>query len=272
MRRWVFAALLSCVPASEEAPAAGAAGVHTTPTAAARGDVFVTDDGWSVCVDDLVFRAYLSAIPVDSPDLYGGGSDPYLWNARDEVDLYASALSLGTWTTRLSLQPAYLSFNSNERVVDLGVDPRYAQRFREPPPVYTNPYGRGFVAGPLGLIVAHGERDGRKVSIDVAVSTDSYSGYGPGPFPTVLVTKNALATAPLVIDARLLFVDEAGGGAHFQPIADADTDHDGIATPDELDALRVACALCVSSDGNRDGTGALLDVLALRLVAVIGGR
>lgn len=266
-RALLLFAFAACVPATESQKPAGAGGFHTEPTPASKGQAFVTDDGWTVTVDALVLRGWVSASPVDTNGRYGGGSDNYLWNARDVVDLYAPALSIGKWSVHMQLQGAYVGDQfSEDEPVDLGVDPRIALRFKERVQFEHNPYG-GYDQGPFGVLVAHGSKDGRVTKLDITLAEGYGSGGNQEAFNVVDVTENALSSTALPIDAAKMFFDK--GKLVFQPVADADADQDGDVTEAELDKVRVPCASCVQNGGELGSDGSLLIVLSQRARALL---
>jgi hypothetical protein len=130
--------------------------------------------------------------------------------------------------------------------VNLDVEPSLEARFKlfedagaqaEVPP----PRG-GPPPGPSVVIVARGEKGGVVVVLDAALSTQ----LRPPPDrstakPNVDVRANDVTFAQLDVAAeRLLGIDPPlGGGAAFQPIADADArgDGDGRVTETELRAI-----------------------------------
>lgn len=242
--------LAACVPASEELPPAGAAGYATDPSAAARGEPFVTSDGWTVRIEELVFQASVGATPLsrDTDDPYGGsygGSELYRWNARDRVDIFTPGLRLGDWSVSVSLRGLYRyggrDDDYDDRLVSYGIDEKLAQRFR---PDEGGP--RSYIEGPSFLVIARGEKDGKVVTLDVALSADiSFSSTGlPYSGPRLAVQEDRLTTAPLRVSAEALF----SSGLGFESIALADANGDGrVDEPEMRDVTTKCCGLSSAS-------------------------
>ena len=236
-------AFAACVPASEALPPAGAAGYATEPTAAARGEPFVTSDGWTVRIQELVFQASVGATPLsrDNDDPYGasyGGSELYRWNARDRVDVFTPGLRLGDWSVSVSLRGLYRYGGNDDhyedRLVSYGVDEQLALRFR---PVESGQ--RSYVEGPSFLVIARGEKAGRVVTLDVALSADVTFSSTSLPYsgPRLTVREDRLTTAPLRVSAEVLF----SSGLGFEAIASADADGDGRVDEAELGRVTTRC-------------------------------
>lgn len=254
-------AVAACVPASEALPPAGAAGYTTEPSAAARGEPFVTSDGWTVRIQELVFQASVGATPLSRDDIddpYGGsygGSELYRWNARDRVDLFTPGLRLGDWSVSVSLRGLYRyggkDDNYDDRLVSYGIDEALAFRFR---PVESGQ--RSYVEGPSFLVIARGEKAGRVVTLDVALSADVTFSSTSLPYsgPRLAVREDSLTSAPLRVAGEVLF----SSGLGFEAIASADADGDGRVDEAELAGVTTRCC----GLGNTPTKTTLADALA----------
>src|SRR5262245_18015022 len=87
----------SCVPAGEEGAPKGALGASTEPSPAARGEAFVTDDGWTVHVETLALRVRITATPRRSDDgqYQFGGDQEYMFHGAARAELFVPALKPG---------------------------------------------------------------------------------------------------------------------------------------------------------------------------------
>jgi hypothetical protein len=260
----------SCVPAGEELAPKGAAGLVTEPSPAARGEPFVTDDGWNVRIDKLALLARVSASGTDDDD-----DDPkYMWNGAARVELLVRAVPVGPSSIAVALQGAGRRFRGSGIEVptyqNLGVEPSLEARFRLPEDVIrTGVPGAGPVPGPSVVIVARGEKGGVVVVLDIALSSHPPSASAPNASapnmakPNVDVRANDVTFTYLGVAAeRLLAVDPSTGrGAAFQPIADADARGDGDGHVTEAELRAVACSEC--PDPSAEGGHTLLDRITI---------
>jgi hypothetical protein len=217
-----------CVPASEEAAPAGAAGFATEPSEAARGESFRTDDGWTIHIERLVMQVAVTATVQEG---LGGGLQVFLFDAQRPTDLYVPGIPVGTVRVDFDLHgrfPTDDGFDWYDRAVLLGIDEKTERRF-EPPP----PEGKTRRSGKNILLVARAERDGVVIRIDATLygsrATVDESPFGSETGIPVEVKADALAAAPLPIRVEEIF-------PRFDPIAVADADGDGLITDAELAA------------------------------------
>lgn len=274
-------ALAGCVPASEPHEPAGAAGFVTEPSPASRGEPFTTDDGFTLHFEELVLQAYTSVSPAERVERsYSAGTDRFRWNARDRVELFATALFVGPWRVRVELYDG-LSSSSDESddVVDRGVDPKLARRFRESADEGEEEqldFGIRLRHGPAALIILRAEKDGRSVRLDAAIGPSLYSTGNLDGGPAFDVQANALVVRPLAISAERLFLGTTTQGQRFEfePFAAADGDGDGHVTTDELRNVTVSCPNCPVLGAQPPGgpKGTLLDVLRSRLRSMLVSR
>lgn len=271
------ALVAGCVPATEPLVPAGAAGFATDPSPASRGEPFTTADGWTLRFEQAVLQGLAIAIPVDPADLdvsSPSDTDVFRWNARDRVELYASALSVAPWRLSLKLHNGRspLDTQDQDNVVDRGVDPSLARRFLQA----ADGDGKRYFddVGPVMVVVVRGEKDGHVVRLDVALSPNGSAASGPGIEPVLDVRANALVTVPLPISAERLFLTSTADGQHleFEAFARADADGDGDLTAAELERVIVPCPKCqFNGKPGTEPTGSLLALLRSRLATVIDG-
>lgn len=249
----LLASLPACVPPSEAPPPAGAAGARLEPSAAARGEPFMSD-GWRVTVEKLVVRVQVTA---SNETARGYGSDAYIADVTRPADVFAPGVRVGS--TRVSVwldtRQFYPSFESRDDAVVLpGVAPEDARWFRElvrPPQSQYADYILGSSASVL--VVLRGERGASRVTVRAPLATD-FSSYGssdcPGEedeersYPSSTFDETAPNTAVVEVranDVTLVPVevrpeDVFRCGVGFGRIADADADGDGVVDDAELRA------------------------------------
>lgn len=222
----LLALACGCVPASEELPAAGAAGFDTVPSPETQGAPFPTTDGWTVTVERLVFQVTVSA----SADRLGYGyAEPYLFDAQKPARMFARALPVGPARVSISPYGRYIGYTDNDyfdRVERINVDDETNARFNRLP---DEGQASEYTPGPSVLIAVRGERDGRVIELDAALNVTASAPpslekeFG---IP-VEVREDAVATAELPIDASVLF-------PVFADVAACDLDRDGTVTASEL--------------------------------------
>lgn len=227
--------LAACVPASEKLPPRGAAGFQTVPSPATAGEPFTTSDGWTVRVDKLFIQASVAASPTNRGY---GTSLPYLFDARKPARVFARALPAGPAKVNLALYGRYLDRSEGDyedRVNRIDVDDATDARFNQLPDEGED---EGYTPGPSVLLVLRGERNGRALSLDMALNVSS---SGPLTFDeafgvSVDVREDELSTAELPIDVVRFFPT-------FDDVAASDTDGDGRVTAVELRASHVLTEL-----------------------------
>lgn len=226
MRRILFAAiaLAACVPASEPAKPAGAAGFATRPSAASRGEPYLTSDGWTLRFEHVAFAVEINSV----------ASVDYAFEAHDPVELWVPGLPTGPVSISLPYTGPFGGLGSD--AIDLVRDPLTAARLH--PSEEDSRDG-----APNVVLVAEGTKAGRTVRLDLAISGTN---TGPVPGTTVEVKADALTLAPLDVRIEELFVLPTGAGGStapaFEPFAAADRNGDGIVDVDELRAATVACS------------------------------
>ena len=265
--------LLGCVPAAEELAPRGAAGAALTPSAAARGEPFVTDDGWTVRFETL---ALVGIVGVRCEREFGGRSEVVLWNGARLAHRFVRALDVGACQvdvrfTRFVYDPRVVEEqNVRARIgaTDDGLAAETVRRLLAPPDdeVSRPSTSRGFVSGPAMIVRFRGERDGRSVVADVALSVPPSTSSTAPPIPgvppplgqagRVVVSANDVVYADIDVVPEQLFRDPATGAHAFGEIADADVDGDGFATPSELAAAPAAFPNSPGTPctGSRDAT------------------
>lgn len=275
--------IAGCVPSTEEPEPRGAGGFRTEPSAAARGEPFVTSDGWTVRFERFAASAYVSAYP-DS--IQGsGGSLGHVWNGREPVELYAPGVSLGRAEVSLGLTSLtdYDDGRFQSDVRQVGLDDALVKRFSErADDRKLGPYS-GY-GNPTVVVTFVGQKGDRVVRVDLGLAGLGYASAQA----TVEVHKNALSAVPLPLTPERLLssynielnlqggttgVDDAKRLEElvFRPFADADRagDDDGIVSTEELDSYSVVVADDPSSPfGNR--TERLLEVVSKRVVLLFG--
>jgi hypothetical protein len=263
--------LTECVPASEEFPPAGAAGFVTEPSAASRGEPFVTPDLWTLRFERIALRAYVSASPTESRNgrSYNGGSETYVWNGAERVELFAPGLSIETWKASLYLRGEYLGHRSEDDSTKLGVDADAVSRFHQAADD-DDGASRGTPDGPFIVFRVHGEKEGRTVMLDLALGSQTSLIVSRTSAP-VEVQPDSLVSTPLPIRAENLFASVAPTSAlPFETVAGADTDGDRRVTAAELRAVAASPAECnVPDAGTASECASLLDVLRARAFEVV---
>lgn len=208
------------------------------PSAAARGEPLLTDDGWTIRFENLAFQTVIVA---DAPTMDYGG-EVFRWNARARRDMFTTGLAIGPCTVTTVLKLGYAldeGFDDDSVYVDMGLTARDLARFRSPAEgrsAQDDPYGHGL---PSVLITLRAEKGDRVVSLDLTLASLGLFGAQTQP-AEVLVRANDVSYAPMSVEPERLFVDRLDGDRlRFDPFALADADHDGVLSSAELVAARV---------------------------------
>jgi hypothetical protein len=237
-RLFVVAALValaaSCVPASEEAPPAGAFGFVTEPSPASRHEPFVTSDGWTVRVEMLVLQVGVSANSTGGGNSRGsyGSSELYRFDTSKRVEMFARAIPAGPAAASINLNPSYIGAGTDDYDDRVGSDdvPReVSQRFRIAADASSN---QSSYAGPSMLLVARADKGDRTIVIDLTF--DFYATSMSESRFTGEVVGDALVNVPVVVSAEALFTDEISSATRFDDYAALDADGDGRLSPREI--------------------------------------
>jgi hypothetical protein len=279
---FVFA-LVACVPASEKRPPAGAGGFAIEPSAAARGEPFVTTDGWTIMIDKLIVRATINVTPAPFVNNTNWGSEDYhLFDGSKQARIFLPGIPVGAFLVRADPYSEYLVAgrpaggllaNSYHTELDVvGVGPADVARFAELSDEGLNTdstptYG----ASPSVVLALRGRRGDQQISVSVAEgSTGSYvHSLDQGDAPRIDIVANELVLATLHVTPELIFGPDFG----FTPLVAADRNGDAHITGDELRATPAAQRGSSPQEENPSpSTGGfyaatLLDALASRIQA-----
>jgi hypothetical protein len=230
-----FGAVTACVPASEPAPPAGAFGFVTEPSAASRGEPFVTRDGWTVRIEKVALQVSVSGHALDTSkrDAYGS-YEAYRFDASKSIELYARAIPTGPATGGVSLSGTYLNSSSKEdaNVEVAGLSPQTSARFQTRSDVSSGSAGYRSYSGPSLLLAVRAVRAERFIAFDLTFDVFSFGSDRAGPVRDV--REDALVTVPLTVAAEALFEDEVTLALAFAEFAAADADGDGVVTGAEF--------------------------------------
>jgi hypothetical protein len=234
---------LRCVPDGAPVEPRGAIGITTDPSPATRGEPFTTQDGFKVTIRRLIVFAMFNAVPPNARGSIDGevAERLFLWNASnprraEEKILILRAIPVGDRSLRYNLQGrGKFIIEGAERSFYLNVDVDKAteDRFRQPPEgiedIALDPESPPMQTGML--LTARLENEKNQTTIDLDMTL-----LGQGERNTqqiVNVAASALTPATWKIFAERFFAE---GG---QDIANADTNHDGRVTGQELRAATI---------------------------------
>ncbi len=244
----VAASIVACVPPSEKRAPAGAAGLAVEPSPAARGEPFLTNDGWTIHFDLVLCQASVSAEGLTGRLASYSRSEQYRWNGSKRAEIFARALPVGA--ARVSASPFSFytvpdafdrTYEDGDYFEDLGLSAEDSARFRLPADASSvEPFTSGgtpYRPGPSLVIRLRAQRDGRNVGLDLGFHTIASGNLAQR---VVEVREDALSLAPITLAPEHIVA------ADFTTIADADTDADGLVTADELRAVPAECEGCTS--------------------------
>lgn len=258
----------ACVPATDPREARGAAGVRLAPSPETTGAPFTTDDGWTVTIDALYLRLWVSAQSADENE--PGLGEEWTVDARSPVEPFTRAVLAGPARLSFGIQPGFVgTISSDDTTHALGVPPDVAARLSRPEEAVSlvedlsSPQ-----TSPTVLVLATAEKGGRRVRLDAAFSTS-----GQSPELSITVVRDALTLLPLPVRGETLFDFAQDGRRLFGPLAEADTSQDGVVTTTELSAKRWTCETETPSGEVPDPRclRTLVDMLRLAAPALVGG-
>jgi hypothetical protein len=268
---------VSCVPATEDPPPKGAAGVLTEPSPGSRGEPFVTMDGWTVRVEAFALNVNVYAYAQENErggSYSGGGGEGYLVNGAAKAEVFVPALLPGPYNVNASLAtPTAYEGKISGDYDNLGLPPHLERRMLTVIAGARDQWG--YERGPSVVIIARAQKLDRVVVFDASIPwTSSSSSFPSSPRSglTVEVRANAPALAHLDVSAEALF--NRNGSLAFDDLAEADGNGDGRVTESELAGVPAECPSCHPPLSPREPRAAtsLLDVIAMRLQSLLSIR
>ncbi len=256
---------VACVPATEELLPRGAAGVRLEPSPAARGEPFVTGDGFTVRFERL---ALMGAARAQSPDRFGGiAESTWVCDGARSVESYVPGLPLATYGIEFGLWGRFVGLDVPDRdgiVVAPGhtVDPAVVARFgrlADNSPAGDPLYPEAFAEGPFIVFEARAVKGGDTFALALALGslTTSWASSRP-PEGVVTVRANEVVYSVQQATPERIF---ANG---FERFAAADADGDRRITAAELGAVIVEEDGDGGTDAGRADTDAGDDLDGLR--------
>ena len=254
----LVAALVACVPASQDnRDPQGAAGVRIAPSPVARGNAFVTTDGWTVTFEQIALVAVLSAVtPTD--DGSGYHSQFVVWDGAHEAETFIPALPVGPVTVKVDPEgivrdPSYLDPKVPKLLASSSLSAAVQARVLAAPDnvlatrgVYAS-FGP-IEQGPAVIFAAHAARGKQTIHVALALASAYEAGVSSSDdrdgTQTLDVRPNDVRFAAYEVHPERIFAASADDvSTLFQPIADADRDLDGVVTGGELQAVALPGAL-----------------------------
>ena len=110
------AALTSCVPSGASFDPRGATAAIMIPSAATRGEPFVTSDGWTVRIQELAFVTMLT-VRLPNEEEENPPEEKFLWDPKVDQTLVVRAVRTGKGALFLSLQPPGKRIDQNGQEV-----------------------------------------------------------------------------------------------------------------------------------------------------------
>jgi hypothetical protein len=248
----------ACVPASDERQPKGGVGFLSVPSAATRGEPFVTSDGWTVRIESIVLEAAFTADYTGGYHGAHGEESRWRFQASQPVEGVIRGLETAEVDSEMNLLPNVSWNDTDEQDCkthpyvdpcghDLIVDPTLKARLQETADG-ERPEGCGEHDGssrcsvisseyshqPAGFYLkASATKDGRSVSLDLALSLTTKNIFMQN---KVIVRANEFAIANVALEGERLFRNPAGVLV-FEDLARADANGDGNVTAFELKAV-----------------------------------
>jgi len=260
-------ALAGCVPATAETEPRGAIALRTEPSAASRGETVTTADGWSLTIETFVMQVTINARSADATlGMFGGGDVLFHGGRREDLVVMripaGPAVGLVTFSWLISHDGDVARVTSEIR----DVSPDLVERFLLAPSGKP-PSAPSFVIGPSLLVAGRARKGDRTLEFDLGLRGPIEHHAAP-----VVIAANALTPVPVPIAVEALFTNVDGALA-FDEIAAADTNRDGVLTPEELDEATTSCAECSGWQYLPDEDGSfepsVLDMLHARISRII---
>jgi hypothetical protein len=245
----VTAVLAACVPATAERDPRGGIAFLIAPSAPARGDAFVTSDGWTVRIETLVLAARCLGSHPEGGAFRGEGTR-WRFRAAEPVQVVLRAVDPRLTTGVLTLDSLSQGdfdgpHNCAEAAVpcryDQNITPEWKARFEQPADgeddcpreSTTTEKPRGCAASsarPGFYIHASAMKEGRLLALDLALPRAE---AGTSLTADVHVVPNAFTVVKVALEAERLFTNPSHVLV-FDDLARADANGDGVLTAYEL--------------------------------------
>jgi hypothetical protein len=214
----------ACVPATEETAPRGAIAFKTQASPAARGEPFLTSDGWTVHLDvfAVAARFYVRSEQMEQATVW-------LFQPAHPIEPLIPGMPAGPVEAQVSVWTIPLPIAGFRQTGRL--DPGVAERFTRPTGAAP---ARGTPRSPGAYLKGRAERAGRVVTFDVAVEGWVERGFDD----VVTVSADTIAPCGVLVKPESLFTN-ASGKVVFDDLAAVDRDGDGVLTMPELQAPRM---------------------------------
>jgi hypothetical protein len=269
----LVALVAACVPTEPERDPRGGISVTFLPSEATAGVPFQTNDGWTVTIEKTALRAQASAASQALGGYGGGAGRPHVIDPRYQCELRATGLAPGPAAVYVMLQTFDPKWGEEVDDTDVcAVDPVTVRRFKTyaddivvtPEVLAGTDYQ--YEPAPSFYVKAKAVKDGRVLSFDWALaiattapdlgSWDDNGMWRPSGSlldDVVTVLPNQGVPARFEVHFESFF---AGG---IDPLAAADTNGDGVVTPDELRQVKLTCRTYVDYSSSSSSSSGYTD-------------
>ena len=269
----LLALIAACVPTEPEKDPRGGISVTFLPSEATAGAPFQTNDGWTVTIEKTAMRAQASAAS-QSLGGYGGGSgQPHVIDPRYECELRATGMAPGPAAVYVMLQTFDPKWGQEIEDTDVcAVDPLTLRRFKTyaddvvVTPELLDGTDYQYANTPSFYVKGKAVKDGRTLSFDWALGI-STSPPDLGMWdengtwkPSGSLLDNVVNVMPNKgVPARFEVHFESFFAGGIDPLAAADTNGDGVVTPDELRQVKLTCDTYTDYSSSSSSSGGYTD-------------
>jgi len=253
--------LAACVPTEVDPNPAGAIGIQLEPSAATRGEPFLTRDGWTIQILSLALQRTLGFFLVSDSAATSGyssaiyGDNTKRWSARNPLALFITGQPAQRGCLRID-QSSYR--RGDERfgttVESFPISDSEQAKFQVRPanPVPSSTYASDEL--PDTVVHLRANKAERTIELDLTLTssampwafirkrraarpaTQGSHNCEDAPWLLTTVRADTLTLLPTAIRGENLLGAHEFKGALFDPLADADSNRDGVLSPEELDA------------------------------------
>jgi hypothetical protein len=212
----VAAVMVACVPAGASVDPRGATGAVMTPSAATRGEPFVTKDGWTVRIDELAFVTMLTVRLPDAEE-ENPSEERFLWNPMIEQKLVVRAVRTGKGSLFLLLTPPGKRIDPNGQEVAPYVNQGIAAAVGEK-------LAEGSPASVIARVHAEKGAERRDIELRILTPTPRRPEDATGTSYEVVTEADAVTDVPFDVHAEILF-------QQFQTLVDQQAEPRPLPTP-----------------------------------------
>lgn len=242
--------IAGCLSRTNDPEPAGGADVTLFPSAATKGEPFVTPDNWTITIHTLALRLQaIDTVYYDGGETGGGAGVSRIMAPLPQCHLRITGADEGQYAF-VGVETSQDGFGNNPsgELPACGVDGETLARFNDiaDDSAIGDPFPVAFV-----VVASARNADGRTLEVSFTGSAGSHSNTAV----PVTIKRDFGVPISFPVNGELLFAPQDPTAVTFDEIAACDKDGDGKVTGAELSAQARSCEVQTFPTGDDDDTG-----------------